>query len=325
MAEPRASVVIPSYNHGRFVEAAVRSVLDQDADLELVVVDDGSTDDSRERLAPFAADPRVRMVEQQNRGAHAALNRGLGLAGGQILFILNSDDLFEPGRVRRFLERFAADPGIAVLASWLRVIDEGGGELGIKEAWRNMPPWPKPEPGPGLADTGEPALALLESNYVATTSNVAFRRRLFTDGGLRFRPLRYTHDWDFLLAAAGHGEIAILDEPLARYRAHRRSTIGEGRDRGMGVMRFEILWTVARHAQAVCRRFAARGMDPGDLRRRLWSSLPRFGCANVLAQLLFLRGEGEEAPAAYDALLEEGHPYRRRAISVLGVEDAADS
>ncbi len=128
MAEPRASVVIPSYNHGRFVEAAVESVLDQDADLELVVVDDGSTDDSRERLAPFAADPRVRMVEQQNRGAHAALNRGLGLAGGQILFILNSDDLFEPGRVRRFLERFAADPGIAVLASWLRVIDEGGGE-----------------------------------------------------------------------------------------------------------------------------------------------------------------------------------------------------
>ncbi len=317
MSEPQASVVIPSYNHGRFVAAAVESVLDQDADLELVVVDDGSTDDSRERLAAFAGDPRVRIFEQPNRGAHAALNRGLGLARGEVLFILNSDDLFEPGRVGRFLERFAADPGIAVLVSWLRVIDEDGGELGVKEAWRNLPPWPRPGSGPGLADTGDPTLALLESNYVATTSNVAFRRQLVAEVGLRFRHLRYTHDWDFLLAAAEHGGIAIVDQPLVRYRAHQRNTIGEGRDGGMGRMRFEILWTVARYARPVCRRFAARGMDPADLRRRLWSSLPRFGCANVLAQLLVLRGDGEEALAAYDALLEEEHPYRRRAVAVL--------
>ena len=105
----RVSVVIPSYNHGRFVEAAVASVLDQDADLELVVVDDGSTDDSVERLARFAGDPRVKVFEQENRGAHAALNRGLGLARGEIVFILNSDDLFEPGRVRQILQRFDAD------------------------------------------------------------------------------------------------------------------------------------------------------------------------------------------------------------------------
>lgn len=320
MADPQASVVIPSYNHGLFVEAAVESVLAQDADLELVVVDDGSTDDSVDRLARFAGDRRVRLFEQPNRGAHAALNRGLALARGEVLFILNSDDLFEPGRIRRFLERFEADPGVAVTSSWLRVVDEGGRELGVKEAWRNLPPWPRPEPGPGLADTGDPVLALLESNYVSTTSNVAFRRELFTERRLRFRPLRYAHDWDFLLAAAGHGEIAIVDEPLVRYRVHQRSTIGEGRDRGMGRMRFEILWVVARHARRICRRFEARGMEAGDLRRRLWRSLPRFGCGNLLAQLLFLRGEGEEPPPAYDALLDEGHPFRRRAISVLGVE-----
>jgi glycosyltransferase involved in cell wall biosynthesis len=83
MTLPAVSVVIPSYNHGRFIGEAVDSVLGSPfAELELVIVDDGSTDDTLQRLAAYRDDRRVRIEEQPNRGAHAALNRGLELARG---------------------------------------------------------------------------------------------------------------------------------------------------------------------------------------------------------------------------------------------------
>jgi glycosyltransferase involved in cell wall biosynthesis len=314
-------VVIPSYNHGRYVEACVESALaaGDGVDLEVVVVDDGSTDDSLERLATFEDDPRVQLHPQENQGAHAAFNRGLDLARGEILFLLNSDDLFEPGRIPRFLDRFDADPEVDLLTSWIRIVDGDGDELGVKEAWRNLPPWPRPHPGPGLADLGDPLLALLESNHVATTSNVAVRRRLVAEHGLRFQPLRYTHDWEFLLAAGRHGGMAVIEEPLVRYRVHPENTLAEGRDqRGQGRMRFEILWTVARHTAAVLRRAVTRGRDLRDLRRRLHRSLPRFGQEDLLYQLLLLRGDGDNPPASYGDLLDPSHPFTRRAVEVLG-------
>lgn len=95
-----ASVVIPAYNHETFVIAAVESALAEPV-AEVVVVDDGSTDATRDRLAAFHGEPRVHRLDQENRGAHAALNRGVALANGDIVFVLNSDDCFVPGRWRR--------------------------------------------------------------------------------------------------------------------------------------------------------------------------------------------------------------------------------
>ena len=313
----RASVVIPSYNHAAFIEEALTSVLDAPVGgLEIIVVDDGSGDDTLERLERFRGDPRLAIEAQENRGAHAALNRGIEASRGEIVFILNSDDVFAEARIPHFLERFEQDPGLTMLASWLQVIDAGGKPLGVKEGFRNMQPWPRPRPGPSLAATGDLALALLETNFVSTTSNVAFRRRLFEDG-VRFQPLRYAHDWDFILAACGAGKLDLVEEPLVSYRIHGDNTIreGESQDAGQGQMRFEILWVVARHALRLLR--SRPGHDPEDLRRRMWNGLPRFGYEPILAQLLTLRGRSDDSPAAYDALLAERHPFRRAAIQVL--------
>ncbi len=327
MLEPRpetaASIVIPAYNHAAYIEECLASALAQGGGIEVVLVDDGSTDDTRQRAERFLGDPRLRIYSQENRGAHAALNRGISLACGEVVFLLNSDDAFAPRRVERFLERFAAEPGLTVLTSWLEVIGPGGEPLGIKQAYRNMPPWPRPRPGPGLAATGRPALALLEANFVATTTNVAFRRRLFTEG-LRFLPLRYAHDWEFLLAACHHGGLGIVEEPLARYRVHPENTLAEGRrDAGRGLMRYEILWLLARHAAALCRRFAAPDAGIEELRRRLWNSLPRFGREDLLGQLLYLRGDEELPPALFDQLIAAGHPLRDAAVQSLALSEDA--
>jgi glycosyltransferase involved in cell wall biosynthesis len=318
---PPVSVVIPSYNHERFVAAAVESVLASEGvdELEVVVVDDGSTDASRERLAPFRGDGRVRVVEQANEGAHAALNRGLELARGELLFILNSDDLFDRQRVAVLSERLAADPEAAVAASWIEVVDGDGRPLGVKRAWHTLPPWPAPTPGPLLSEIGDPRLALLETNWISTPSNLAFRNTLVREHGLRFAPLRYTHDWDFILRACGRGPVELVEQPLLRYRAHGANTIDEGEaDGGRGAMRFEILWTVVRHAGGLLRSLAGSEAGLTDLERRFLRSAPAFGRGDLLDQLLLLRGVDKRPPAAYDDLLGAGHPLRRAAETALG-------
>lgn len=314
---PSVSVVMPAFNHEAFVADAVASVLDGPwHDLELVVVDDGSTDRTAELVASRADDPRLVLLEQPNRGAHAALNRGLEHARGEVVLILDSDDLFAPQRIARTVAALAADPGLAMVASWLEVIDDGGTAVGVKQGWHTLPPWPPPTSGPLLSALGEPRLALLETNFVATTSNFALRRSLVTEHGLRFAPLRYCHDWDFLLQAAAIGGLELLPEPLVRYRVHAANTIREGAatDRGQGAMRFEIMWTVVRHTPTV---LAAVGGDRRELERRWWRSAPRFGRDDLLAALLALRGPAPQPPPAYDALLSPDHPFRRAAETAL--------
>ena len=321
MSSPAVSVVIPSYNHGRFIARAVDSVLSSSfTDLELVIVDDGSTDDTLQVLRPYRTHPQVKVRTQENRGAHAALNLGLSLARGELLFVLNSDDAFHPDRVPRLVERFQEDPGVVLAASWIEIMDADDGVLGIKRGHLNLPPWPPPSAGPFLSALGVLELALLETNFISTTSNVAFRRSLLDEAGLDFLPLRYTHDWEFILAACRHGRLALVEEPLVRYRVHGANTIREGAAQAAGEMRFEVMWTVCRHAAALCAEAAARGRDADDLARRLWRSLPRFGCEALLDELLALRGLDPTPPAAYDALLQAGHPFRHAAVAALAAE-----
>lgn len=328
-AAPKVSVLVPSYNHAAFVEEAVRSALAHHRHpLEVIVVDDGSRDDSVEILRAID-DPRLEVIAQENRGAHAAFGRTLDRARGEIVFLLNSDDAYAPERIDRFVERFDADPDLLALASWIEIVDGDGASLGTKHAWSDLPPWPPPLPGPSLGDLatekGEPGLALLETNWVSTTSNLAFRRTPVEAAGLRFLELRYCHDWDFLLGLvelglANGGRFDLVTEPLVRYRVHGENTIRErGTDSvsGQGAMRFEILWLLARRAGRLVDLYTNAGFDRVELEARLWRSLPRSGRESLLAQLLVLRGASPTPPAAYDRLLDPAHPFRRQAVASL--------
>jgi len=313
------SVVIPSYNHAAFVVEAVESALAcRRVDLEIVVIDDGSTDDSRDRLELVAGDPRVRIEHQENRGAHAALNRGCELARGRLIFILNSDDAYHPDRIERLKARLDASPEAALAASHIEVVDGAGSTIGVKHAWKTLPPWKPPTAGPYLSGLGDPRLALLETNWLATTSNMAFPSSLIRDHGLRFAPLRYAHDWDFALAACRHGTIEVVEEPLVRYRVHGANTIDEGGADGRAAMHFEIMWVVARHAMALLRSAAADEAQLAHLRELLWKSAPRFDRDPVLDQLLLLRGAAATPPPEYDALVSGDHPFRSAFLDQVG-------
>lgn len=237
---PKISVIIPSYNHEPYIKLAVESVLSQsDTDLELIVVDDGSTDNSLGYLK-CVHDRRFKLVAQTNQGAHQAINNGLSLAQGECLAILNSDDIFHPQRLSLCLEKLQGD--IDLTATWLEVINHKGKVLGIKEGWKNMLPWPISAPSVELTSADVFAANLLQSNFVSTTSNIVFTRKLYEGVG-DMSNLRFVHDWDFLLRAVINFRCELVEIPLLQYRIHKKNTITSNR----AWMLFEICWIYAVH------------------------------------------------------------------------------
>ena len=312
---PLVSIVIPSYNHARFVGRALDSALHQSYPaIELVVIDDGSTDGSPELLRNYRSDRRFRLYEQDNLGADAAIARGLELAHGEYLFILNSDDAFPERRVQRLVDVLELHPDSAAACSWIDIIDEEGRSIGRKEAWHNLPPWPQPLPGANLDGLGRSELALLAGNFVATTSNLAFRRAALP--ALELLPLRYCHDWDLALQLA-RGGLRVVEEPLVEYRVHPANTLREGADTAAGQarMRYEILWVVARHAPDLLDEAVKSGIEGADLRTRFARSAAHFDCPEIAHALLAQSALG--STAAYRALLAEDHPFRRAALATL--------
>ena len=234
------SVVMPSYNHVAYCLTAARSVLAQSHEmLELIVVDDGSRDESVELLRGID-DPRLRLVVQENRGAHAAINRGLEMAQGDYLAIINSDDVFDPRRIETCLRTMDAEAS-DFACSWIRVVDGEGAGTAVKRGWRNMrPSWAGAGGEDGYWTREDFTLNMLSTNFVSTTSNMLFRRNVFERvGGMR--NLRFAHDWDFMLRVASVFRCSEVAEPLMDYRMHGSNTITSNRR----WMLFEVVWVLA--------------------------------------------------------------------------------
>lgn len=221
---PFVTVVIPSYNHEKYVAAAVDSCLSQTyTNLEVVVVDDGSQDNSVDCLRErYATDERVRIFTQAHKGAHAALNEGIRRASGEYIAVLNSDDLFDHRRIEVLLhEAQQFDGAGALVFSDLEFIDGDG----------------HPAPEHQRAD-GYRALrqrcqkqaiesVFLVGNVAMTSSNLFFSKALFSAVG-EFAALRYTHDWEWALRATVQRRPIWVRENLLSYRVHGSNTISEG-------------------------------------------------------------------------------------------------
>ena len=300
---PRVSVVIPSYNHAAFIAQAVRSVLAQtESDLELIVVDDGSSDDSLVVLASLV-EPRLTVIEQTNQGAHAAINRGLSKASGKYLAILNSDDVYHPQRLEKLVNILETNPEIGLIGSYIEVIDRAGNHLGVKEGYRTQAPWPLAATERSFRAEVDLRAALLTENYWATTSNFVLRRTWYERLG-SFRPLRYTHDWDFALRMAQTAPLVLHPEPLLSYRVHDSNTIRENE----AAMIFEICWCLAVHLP---QHVATPWFYKQPLAKRidqLLHSIYTFGVERVLSVMLLQKLDENLEIALH--LLEPDDPCR---------------
>jgi glycosyltransferase involved in cell wall biosynthesis len=219
MQPHRVSVVVPLYNHERYIEATLRSALTQTMPAhEIIVVDDGSTDGSAALVDRMRErHPQILLWSKENGGAHSAINAGIQGATGDLVAILNSDDIYRPDRLAVMLQELDRRRADAVVTG-LDFIDDDGRV--IRNSWYEE----------GIAfhrRTRDLALTLVNGNILMTTSNLLARRALFQEIG-GFSPLRYAHDLDFFLRLIVRGKsIRIVEQPLLSYRQHATNTIKE--------------------------------------------------------------------------------------------------
>lgn len=210
---PRVTVLTTLYNKGPFVEAAVRSVLACTfTDLELLVIDDASTDDGPARVAAIA-DPRVRMIRcERNSGRPAAANLGFQEAKGEFVAVLDADDVMRPDRIEKQVRVLDADPEVGVVGSSLAVMDR------LEEVMH----W---------AGSDDEAKGKLIFSDPVCYGTAMFRRSLLVDHGLRCNEqwLRPGMDYLFLLSLAPHTRFANIREPLTLYRMGEQN-MRHGRD-----------------------------------------------------------------------------------------------
>lgn len=198
------SVVIPTFNYGRYVAEAVESVLAQTyRPVEVIVVDDGSTDDTPSRLLPYA--DRIRVIRQTNQGLSAARNAGVRAARGGLVALLDSDDLWHPRRLEIQMRYLAAHPTTGLVASG-HLSDLGAG-------------WPEVT---DLDGTGARAVSVRELLIRARfgTCGVLIRRECFDTVGDFDTSLRSAEDRDMWLRIAERFAVVKLEAPLWYYRPH---------------------------------------------------------------------------------------------------------
>ncbi len=240
---PKVSVVIPAYNHERFIAAAVDSVLGQThAHLELIVIDDGSIDRTGAIVQAYA-DPRLTYVHQENQDAYNTINRGLSLATGDYVAILNSDDVYHPTRLETLLKA-QEQTGAQCLFTDVTPIDDEGRELDDPAFGWNR--WHRKNRDFYFA-SADLYTAFLHGNFMVTTSNLFLTREAVARVG-KFCSLRYLHDYDYIFRVmlAHPGQVRYLDgERLLSYRIHGGNTLSEaavtGREQDKQVIRQYLL------------------------------------------------------------------------------------
>jgi glycosyltransferase involved in cell wall biosynthesis len=277
--EPLVSVIMPAYNSRQYIGAAIDSLLAQTYQhLEIIVVDDGSSDGTGEFVqAHYGA--QVRLLTQANAGPSVARNQGIAAAQGVYIQFLDADDLLLPEKIERCLAVFAENPALGVVYTTCRFVDADGHT-------------PLDRPIHGLVP-GDIFCSMLTNYNHAIMLHAALIRRsaLLAVGGLPDNPKhRCAEDLDMFLRLANDHEFAGIDEPLVVYRKHgneitkQRYCMAHGR-----------LLTIQK-----ARHYTKRKQCLSDAEYDVYEA----GRWHMLAQEAWRKGERQEARNAFQQALQ---------------------
>jgi glycosyltransferase involved in cell wall biosynthesis len=262
----KVSVIVPAYNYARFLPDALESLRAQTySDWECIVVDDGSTDDTRAVVdAATAKDGRVRYVSQANAGPSAARNRGISESVGEYIQFLDADDVLPPTKLEAQVRMMETDPSIGIVYSDARFFQDSPTNLLTYRV-----PGPRPSTTPG-EPSSDPLLRALIHNNIMAIEGPLIRRSAVTTVGPFEESLGRMEDWQYWLRCA-LGDVRFVadsaEETAVRVRAH-----GDSSTRNLLAMHT---------SELVVRHWLEGQLDQPDWRRlnekRTWETRARVG------------------------------------------------
>lgn len=225
---PRVSVIVPVHNAEQYLEQCLDSILSQtETDIELVCIDDGSTDSSLHLLKKYeSADSRVVIIGTNNQGAGAARNLGLSVAKGTYLSFLDADDFFEPTMFKEVVDAMSRDDAdIAVFGSW---VFDTARDANRQAKW-NLRPDLTPEHQPfSYRDMPE----YIFNAFGNPTWNKIFKREFIQKKGIAFQEISRANDLLFTCRALVAAErIITIDKPYVHYRINSSTSLQATKDR----------------------------------------------------------------------------------------------
>jgi hypothetical protein len=216
---PRVTFLVPCYNYGRYLAQALDSLLSQTLrDLELIVIDDGSQDDSMAVLTRYSDEPRVRVLHhEKNKGHIYSYNEGLALARGKYIGILSADDYCQRSdAVARQVNLFEGYPQVGMVYSAHTMLEPDGRQITVA-----------PLPQDCVRNGLDEFRSLLWGNYILH-SGTLLRREVQEALGPYDPALPQSGDWDLWLRASAAHDVGYIAEPLYVYRLHRTNMQSKG-------------------------------------------------------------------------------------------------
>lgn len=209
--KPIVTVLVDTYNHERFIERALASVLDQDfpaSEMEILVVDDGSTDRTPELVRRF--EPRVRLIRKENGGQASAFNAGIPETRGEIVAFLDGDDWWHPQKLSRVVQKMFEEPAVGIVGNGIVMVrsDASGKAEILKEGFRFR----------ANTLTGVRLFRLRKS--LLGTSRMTIRKTVLNRIGPVPKELVVEADEYLFTLAAVLGDVEIVPEALTFYRLH---------------------------------------------------------------------------------------------------------
>jgi glycosyltransferase involved in cell wall biosynthesis len=207
---PKISIITPSYNQGRYIEATILSVLEQGyPNLEHIVIDGGSTDGTLDILDRY---PHLTVISEPDRGQADAVNKGLRLANGDIIGWLNSDDTYCPGALAGAAETIDPGKGVCIAMGRCAYIDEAGAPTGTEHP---------------SEFTGHRRVVEIWRGYTIPNPAVFFHRIVYEECGGLDETLYFALDYDLFCRYTRHFAITAVDRLWATYRLHRSAKTSE--------------------------------------------------------------------------------------------------
>lgn len=262
---PTVSVIVPNYNHAPYLRQRIDSILNQSfQDFELILIDDASTDESRDIMECYRDNPKVSHVvygETNSGSAFRQWDKGISLAKGEWVWVAESDDFAEPTFLERLMTEVSQVPDcvLAYAATWW--VDQKGTKLWETPNSNNVNLY-------GGTDFIHRKLAVC--NSIANVSECIFRRDKFRPAeSHRYEHMRLCGDWFFYVLLAEQGKVVEVEEPLNYYRQHNGNISSDAEHGGLTFLEgADVLEYMIEHC----------GLKSGDYARgwgRLWSKYER--------------------------------------------------